>query len=134
MKESKLVEVAFELTKLWNYLTRQELCNYFNISGRTLYTYSKKLNLPKKIDTEQITETTYNNKDNIILYVSQPNKNYKKQIFKNWEHFTIWAKSQSHPFRLDTIEKNGKKYMVAKMDRTREIKEALNLKKELQLI
>lgn len=134
MKESKIAEIAFELTKLWTYLTRQELCNYFDISGRTLYTYSKKLNLPKKVDTEQIAENAYNNKQNVILYVSQPNKNYKRQIFKNWEHFVIWSKSQSHPFRLDTIEKNGKKYMVAKIDRTREITEATKLKKELQLI
>ena len=46
----RLEEIAYELKNLWSYLTRQELSEYYGVSERTLFTYSKKLNLPKKID------------------------------------------------------------------------------------
>ena len=45
----RLEEIAYELKNLWSYLTRQELSEYYGVSERTLFTYSKKLNLPKRL-------------------------------------------------------------------------------------
>lgn len=103
----KLKEIAYEFKNLWQYLTRQELSEYYGVSQRTLFTYSKKLNLPKKIDRNlpQKTGTP------VELWIHRDNK-YVKQTFKNWEHFTKWQSAQSRCIRIDSKNKDGKNYII----------------------
>lgn len=103
----KLKEIAYELKNLWQYLTRQELSEYYGISQRTLFTYSKKLELPKKIDRniQQKTGTP------VELWIRKDNK-YVKQTFKNWEHFTKWQNAQSRCIRINSKNENGKNYII----------------------
>ena len=89
---SRFKEIGYELSKLWKYLTRQELCEYFGISDRTLYRYQSKLELDK---TNQ--EVIKSNK-NISIYINTPDNKVKRQTFKSWQHFVVWTKAQSHPF------------------------------------
>ncbi len=103
----KLLEIAYELKNLWTYLTRQELSEYYGISERTLFTYSKKLNLPKKIDRNIIAKTG----KPVDLWIHRDHK-YVKQTFKNWEHFTKWQNAQSRAIKIDTMNKNGKSYVI----------------------
>jgi len=104
---SRLEEIAYELKNLWGYLTRKELSDYYGISERTLFTYSKKLELPKKIDKNVVEKTG----QPVNIYVNRDGK-YIKQTFKNWEHFTKWEKAQSRSIQIGTLEKNGNKYVT----------------------
>lgn len=104
---SRLEEIAYELKNLWGYLTRKELSDYYGISERTLFTYSKKLELPKKIDKNVVEKTG----KPVNIYVNRDGK-YIRQTFKNWEHFTKWEKAQSRSIKIDTLEKNGNKYVT----------------------
>lgn len=99
---SKLKDIAYELKNLWDYLSRKELCDYYNITDRTLYNYQNKLHLPKKLNTDPIKE------DKPISILVNKNGKYEIQKFKNWEHFAIWEKAQSHSIRIDSKLKNGK--------------------------
>ncbi len=126
-RTSKLHTIGYELSNLWNHLSRIELCEYFNISRRTLYTYSQKLNLPKKVDkVVKATET----ENPLNVYISNPAKSskslksYKRQTFNSWEKFAIWSKAQRHPFRIDTLEKNNKTYVTINMDTNTIVSEA----------
>ena len=76
MRESKLRGIAFELKNLWSYLTRQELCEYYSITDRTLYNYQNKLSLPRKIN-----EQAKKGDRTISIYVKDNGK-YKKQCFR----------------------------------------------------
>ena len=104
---SRLEEIAYELKNLWSYLTRQELSEYYGVSERTLFTYSKKLDLPKKIDKNVVPKTG----NPVSIWIHQGNK-YVRQDFKNWEHFTKWEKAQSRSIRINTMEKNGNSYVT----------------------
>ena len=106
MRGSRLKGIAFELKNLWGYLTRQELCEYYNITDRTLYNYQNKLNLPRKIN-EQAKKA-----DNIINLWVQEDGTYKQKCFKNWEHFVIWQKAQPCSIKIDTMTKAGKSYVI----------------------
>lgn len=110
-RESKLLNIAWELKNLWSYLTRQELSEYFGVSERTLFTYSKKLELPKKIDKD--IEPKTGEPVNVWVY-NKDKKKYVRTTFRNWEHFVVWQRAQSHPIHLDTIEKDGHKYVICK--------------------
>ena len=99
---SKLKDIAYELKNLWDYLSRKELCDYYNITDRTLYNYQNKLHLPKKLNADPIKE------DKPISILVNKNGKYETQKFKNWEHFAIWEKAQSHSIRIDSKLKNGK--------------------------
>lgn len=103
----KLEEIAYELKNLWTYLTRQELAEYYGISERTLFTYSKKLNLPKKIDKNIQVKTG----TPVDLWIHK-DKKYVRQTFKNWEHFTKWQNAQSRNIKIDTMTRNGKNYVI----------------------
>ena len=89
---SKLEEIAYELKNLWQHLSRQELCEYYDVTERTLCNYKNKLNLPKN-NCKGLTTT-----NPISVYINTPDNSIKKQIFKSWNHFVIWSKAQSHPF------------------------------------
>ena len=104
---SKLEEIAYELKNLWGYLTRKELSDYYGVSERTLFTYSKKLELPKKIDKNVVEKTG----KPVDLWIHKDNK-YVRQTFKNWEHFTKWEKAQSRSIKIGTLEKDGKSYVT----------------------
>lgn len=132
----KLKEIAYELSKLWNYLTRQELCDYYGVTDRTLYNYQKQLGLDKKkglLEERQDLEKLYNSKDCVILYVQNGPNNYKRTVFKNWNHFAVWSKAQAHPMAIDTMEKNGKTYTICRMDLNRKIPQAIEYEKAMNL-
>lgn len=103
----RLEEIAYELKNLWSYLTRQELSEYYGVSERTLFTYSKKLNLPKKID-RNVQEKTGKP---VELWIHKDHK-YVRQTFKNWEHFTKWTNAQSRSICINTMTRNGKNYVT----------------------
>ena len=88
----KFEEIAYELKKTWNYLTREELCDYFGISDRSLYRYQSKLELTKE------TQKPLKANQTVPIYINTPDNKVKKQTFKSWQHFVVWAKAQSHPF------------------------------------
>ena len=125
MRESKLRGIAFELKNLWSYLTRQELCEYYSITDRTLYNYQNKLSLPRKIN-----EQAKKGDRTISIYVKDNGK-YKKQCFKSWEHFVVWEKAQSHSIKLDSINKDGKSYITCdflqKRKEAKQYEDSLNL-------
>lgn len=132
----KLKEIAYELSKLWKYLTRQELCMYYGVTDRTLYNYQNKLGLDKKkglLEERQDLERLYNSKDCVTLYVQNRPNNFKKITFKNWQHFVVWSKAQSHPMRIDTMKKNGKTYTICRMDLDRKIPQAIEYEKAMNL-
>lgn len=104
---SRLEEIAYELKNLWGYLTRKELSEYYGVSERTLFTYSKKLDLPKKIDRN----VPERKGDPVNIWIHKDNK-YIKQTFKNWEHFTKWEKAQPRSMRINTMQKDGKSYVT----------------------
>ena len=91
---AKLEEIAYELSKLWNYHTREELCEYFNISDRTLYRYQSKLELNK------VTQKPIKAKNSLSVYLNTKDNKVKKQDFKSWLHFVAWSKAQPHPYRI----------------------------------
>lgn len=105
MRESKLKSIAYELKNLWTYLTRQELCAYYDVSERTLCNYKNKLGLPKNISTETKIDKP------VKIYIKEGNS-YNPQSFKSWEHFAIWEKAQSHSIKIDTVEKGGKSFVT----------------------
>ena len=92
---SRLDEISDELKKLWTKLSRQELCEYYEITDRTLYNYQNKLGLPKK-GNEKLSTVT----NPIVVFMNKSNNETKKQVFKNWEHFVIWSKAQSYSYRI----------------------------------
>ena len=113
MAVSKLEEITHELKILWNYLTRKELCDYYSVTDRTLYNYRKKLDLPAK-PGEGITVTNTvkkgNGKDSVELWIHK-DKKYHKTTFKNWEHFSVWAKAHKSMV-INTMVRNGSKYIT----------------------
>lgn len=125
-RESKLLNIAWELKNLWDHLTRHELSEYFGVSERTLFTYSKKLDLPKKIDktVEETIEPV-----NVWVFNKETHK-YTRTTFKNWQHFVVWQKAQPHPIQLDTLEKDGHKYVICKFFPNK-TKEAEQYEKEI---
>ena len=133
-RESRVVSIAWELKNLWEHLTRKELSDYFNVSERTLYTYSKQLNLPKKVDKNMDNPITNSKKPEdqpVEVWIhNKEEKKYNKHTFKNWLRFVLWTKAQSHPVILDTMNKNGKTYMTCKFSETKH-KEAEQYEKEL---
>lgn len=131
-RESKVVSIAWELKNLWEHLTRKELSDYYGVSERTLYTYSKQLNLPKKIDKvveNPITNTAADNPVEVWIH-NKEEKKYSKQTFKNWLQFVFWTKAQSHPVILDTMNRDGKTYMTCKFSDNK-IEAAEKYEKEL---
>lgn len=96
---SRLEQIAYELKNLWKYLTRNEICEYFNITDRTLYNYQKKLNLPKNESIEMKVSKP------ITVYMNTEDNKLRKQVFKNYKHFVVWSKAQSHPFKI--IDQNS---------------------------
>ena len=131
-RESKLVSIAWELKNLWEHLTRQELSEYYGISERTLYTYSKQLNLPKKIDRavdNPITKTAADNPVEVWIH-NKEEKNFTRHLFRNWLQFVFWTKAQSHPVILDTMNRDGKTYMTCKFADSK-VKAAEKYEKEL---
>ena len=106
MRESRLKGIAFELKNLWSYLTRQELCEYYDITDRTLYNYQNKLQLPRKINEE-----AKKPEKDVCIWINENGK-YRKQSFKSWEHFVIWQKAQSHSIKIDSITRSGKSYIT----------------------
>ena len=116
-RESKVLGIAWELKNLWNYLTRKELSDYYGVSERTLYTYSKQLNLPKKID--KVTEPIHQEQNVSIWVYNKDTKKYKKMLFKNWDHFVVWSKAQSYPITIDSMEKDGNRYITCKHSDTK---------------
>lgn len=96
----KLEEIGYELAKTWKYLTRQEICDYFGISDRTLYRYQDKLNLTKEMQTNPLKAAKYG----VSIIMNTPDNKVKQQNFKSWEHFAVWTKAQAHPYRI--TEKN----------------------------
>ena len=107
----KLEDIGYELTKLWKHLTRQELCEQFGISDRSLYRYQSALGLDTKmqnpIKAGKPLSVFINTKDNQIV----------KKTFKGWQHFVVWSKAQSHPYRIISPE-------TISMDYSRKIDEA----------
>lgn len=103
---AKLKEIAYELKNLWDYLSRKELCEYYSITDRTLYNYQNKLNLSKKVNTDPI------KMDKPMTILVNRNGKYEKLIFKNWQHFVVWEKAQSHTIKIDSTVKNGQTILV----------------------
>lgn len=122
---SKLKEIAYELKNLWNYLSRKELCDYYAITDRTLYNYQNKLKLPRKVNTDPIKV------DKPITILVNRNGQYQKQEFKNWEHFAIWEKAQSHSIKIDSVVRGGTSVITC--DFLSKRKEAENYEKKLKL-
>ena len=122
---SKLKEIAYELKNLWNYLSRKELCDYYAITDRTLYNYQNKLKLPKKVNTDPIKV------DKPITILVNRNGQYQKQEFKNWEHFAIREKAQSHSIKIDSVVRGGTSVITC--DFLSKRKEAENYEKKLKL-
>lgn len=104
---SKVLQIAYELKNLWSYLTRQELSEYYGISERTLFTYSKKLNLPKKVDRNVVPKVG----TPVHLWVNT-NDRYEEYTFKNWEHFATWQKAQPRNIYINSMVKDGKTYIT----------------------
>lgn len=127
-RESKVLDIAWELKNLWNYLTRKELSDYYGVSERTLYTYSKQLNLPKKID--RATDLIQQEQNVFIWNFDKETNKYKKMTFKNWDHFVVWSKAQSYPITIDSMEKDGHRYVTCKHLSTK-IKEAEEYEKQI---
>ena len=127
-RESKVLDIAWELKNLWNYLTRKELRDYYGVSERTLYTYSKQLNLPKKID--RVTEPIHQEQNVFIWNYDKDTNKYKKMTFKNWDHFVVWSKAQSYPITIDSMERDGQRYVICKHCPTKS-KEAEEYEKEI---
>ena len=132
MKQSKLKQIAFELTQLWSNFTRQELCDVFHISSKTLYRYSKELNLPKKID--KVTQEKINPKEQVCLWIKQEpqSKTFKRTAFKNWQQFSTWTKAQSRPIKIDVLEQNGKRYTTCVFN-SKKKPEAIEFEKALNI-
>lgn len=103
---SRLKGIAYELKNLWESFTRQELCDYYDITSRTLYTYSKKLDLPKKID-----KNIQNEENKVELWLHK-NDEYQKQTFRNWDQFAKWSKAQSCNIRIGSHIEDGKNYVT----------------------
>ena len=101
MKQSKLKQIAFELTQLWSNFTRQELCDVFHISSKTLYRYSKELNLPKKID--KVTQEKINPKEQVCLWIKQEpqSKTFKRTAFKISSWYRFWKWNSWNSFKID---------------------------------
>lgn len=95
---SKLDEIGYELTKVWNHLDRKEICEQFNISDRTLYRYQSALGLETK------TQNPIKAGKPLSVFINTKDNQIKKQSFKGWKHFVIWSKSQSHPYRIISSE------------------------------
>jgi len=133
-RESKLLNIAWELKNLWKNLTRKELSEYYDVSERTLYTYSKQLNLPKKIDKgmeNPIMDPKVPATMPVDIWIhDKVERKYKKQSFKNWKHFVFWSKAQPYPVILDTMERDGHTYTVCKFSNNK-IKEAEEYEKQL---
>ena len=122
---SKLKDIAYELKNLWGYLSRKELCEYYNITDRTLYNYQNKLELPKKLNSDPIKE------DKPISVLVNRNGKYEKQTFKNWQHFAVWEKAQSHSIKIDSVNKKGQSYItcdfLAKRKDAEQYEKSLNI-------
>lgn len=88
----KLKEIAYELTKSWEHMSREDLCEYFGVSDRTLFRYQSKLGLGT--NNLESMETT----NPIKVFINTSDNKIKNQTFKNWQHFAVWTKAQSHPF------------------------------------
>lgn len=91
---TKLEEIGYELTKLWKHLNRQEICEHFGISDRTLYRYQNSLGL----DTKE--QNPIKAGKPLSVYINTKDNQIKKQNFKGWQHFVVWSKAQSHPYRI----------------------------------
>ena len=95
---SKLEKIGFELSKMWKHLTREELCEQFKISDRSLYRYQSILGLDSKVQNPIKAEKE------LSVYINTPDNKVEKKTFKSWQHFVVWAKSQSHPIRITEKE------------------------------
>lgn len=125
-RANKLGEIAYELKNLWNSLSRQELCDYYGVTDRTLYNWQKILNLPK--NTNEAKAVT----NPITVYVQkEDSKTYGKTIFKDWDHISNWFKAQKYPVIIDTLVRNDKKHVVCKFNKKALKADALKLEKEL---
>lgn len=116
MVASKLESITHELKILWNYLTRQELSEYYGVTERTLYNYKKKLNLsntPGQGVTVPNMKKTYSSKDKVEIWIHDGTNKYKKTTFQNWEHFSVWSKTHKNMV-INTMNKDGHKYITCK--------------------
>lgn len=116
----KLEEIAYEFKNLWQHLSRQELCEYYNVTERTICNYKNKLNLSKNICKGLKVSNP------LSVYVNTPDNKTKKQTFKSWNHFVIWSKAQGHPFKIV----DGNKINI---DYTEDIEDARKYKELLKL-
>lgn len=91
----KMDRIAFEFSKLWKYLTKDELCEYFDITTPTFNKYQTRLKLDK-----QDKRTLTSSKHQIEVTVNTYDNKKQKRTFKSWEHFTVWTKAQAHPIRI----------------------------------
>ena len=88
-------EIAYGLTKVWDSLTRQEICEWFGISDRSLYRYQTMLQLRKE------TQKPITKSNSVVpMYINTPDNKVQKKQFKSWDHFVLWTKSQEHPYRI----------------------------------
>lgn len=117
---SKLQEIGFELSKMWQHMTREELCEQLNISNRTLYRYQSMLGLETKAQNPIKAEKE------MFVFINTKDNKVKKQTFKSWNHFAIWSKAQSHPFRITDKE-------VINIDYSKQTDEAKKFYKELNV-
>ena len=88
-------EIAYELAKVWNSLTREEIRDWFDISDRSLYRYQNMLQLRKE------TQKPITKSNSVVpMYINTPDNKVQKKQFKSWEHFVLWTKSQEHPYTI----------------------------------
>jgi len=116
---AKFKEIAYELSKMWKYLTREEIRDYFGISDRSLYYYQSTLGLKKEM------QTPLKAGKSMSVYINTKDNQIKKQTFKSWEHFAAWSKAQAHPYIIS--EPN-----VINMDYNRVTEEAQRFNKLLK--
>ena len=105
----RVLGIAYELKTLWGFLTRKELSEYYGVSERTLYTYSKMLQLPKKNDRNHIVQKQKGLSSlPVEIHVKNPQTNiYEKKVFPDWGHFALWTKAQSHSIVLNSVKGNS---------------------------
>lgn len=126
MRAGKLKEIGYELATLWKFLTRKELCDFYEISDRTLSNYKKELGLPKNTVEES------NSKEPVRVWIQQTNNKFKQKIFKDWNTFAVWTKCQSNPITFDTINKAGQTYPVCRKDFSKKTNEAIAFEQSLE--
>mgnify|MGYP003338027661 CR=1 FL=1 len=76
MGKSKFTEVAYEFSNLWDTMSRTELCEYYDVTDRTISNWKKALSLPKNQNVESKVAT------NPIQVIVEKDGTNKKQSFK----------------------------------------------------